>query len=158
MAGFTHDPELEASTNRWMLAGVVVLAGLVLAFPLYRVWEPGSRNAAHETQRASLAEQGGELWSQNCAACHGVDGEGVSAPALNSEQFLRSATDDQAQSLVAVGVPGTAMSAWSQDFGGPLTTEQITAVVSFVRSWEEDAPDRPDWREPSPATTTTTAA
>ena len=39
------------------------------------------------------------------------------------------------------------MSAYSLDFGGPLTTEQIKAVTQFIRSWESDAPDRPDWRE-----------
>ncbi len=149
MAGFTRDPELEASTNRWMRAGVVLLAGLVVAFPLYRVWEPGNRESAREAQRASLAQQGAEIWTLNCAGCHGGNGAGVDAPALNSQQFLRVANDDQMRLFVSVGVPGTDMSAFSQDFGGPLTTEQIRAVVAFVRSWEPDAPDRPDWRAPT---------
>jgi hypothetical protein len=39
------------------------------------------------------------------------------------------------------------MSAYSLDYGGPLTSEQIKALTTFVRSWEEDAPDRPDWRD-----------
>jgi uncharacterized protein (DUF736 family) len=39
------------------------------------------------------------------------------------------------------------MSAYSQDFGGTLTSEQIQAVVALIRSWESDAPDRPDWRD-----------
>ena len=38
------------------------------------------------------------------------------------------------------------MSAFSLDHGGPLTSEQIKAVIAFVRSWETDAPDNPDWR------------
>jgi hypothetical protein len=39
------------------------------------------------------------------------------------------------------------MSAYSQDHGGPLTSEQIKALAVYLRSWEATAPDRPDWRE-----------
>jgi hypothetical protein len=38
------------------------------------------------------------------------------------------------------------MGAYSQDFGGPLTSEQIKAVVTYIRTWEPNAPDNPDWR------------
>jgi hypothetical protein len=38
------------------------------------------------------------------------------------------------------------MGAYSLDFGGPLTLEQITAITTYLRSLEEDAPDDPDWR------------
>jgi mono/diheme cytochrome c family protein len=155
MAGFTHDPGLEASTDQWMRWGLVLMAALVLAFPLYRIWEPASRAQARDLQQASLATQGQEIFSLNCSACHGLAGEGVDAPALNSQQFLRSATDDQIRLLISVGVPGTAMSAYSIDFGGPLTIEQIRAIATFIRSWEPDAPDRPDWRTPGQNTTTT---
>jgi len=157
MAGFSHDPQLEASTDRWMRWGLALMAAMVLAFPLYRIWEPANRAESRALQQASLAAQGAEIFSLNCSACHGLAGEGVDAPALNSQQFLRSATDEQIRLLVSVGVPGTGMSAYSLDFGGPLTTEQIRAVVTHLRSWEPDAPDRPDWRAPgtAPATVTT---
>ena len=39
------------------------------------------------------------------------------------------------------------MSAYSQDFGGPLTGEQIKALAIYIWSWEPDAPDRPEWRD-----------
>ena len=120
---------------------------MALLFPLYRFVEPRSREASREDQLASLAASGQTLWSFNCASCHGISGEGDIGPALNSEQFLQSATDEQVELLVAVGIPGSQMSAFSQDFGGPLTSEQIKAVVVYVRSWEADAPDRPDWRD-----------
>ena len=63
-------------------------------------------------------------------------------------QFLQSSTDDQTRLLISVGVPGTPMGAYSQDHGGPLTSEQIRAVTAHIRSWEDDAPDLPDWRNP----------
>ena len=43
------------------------------------------------------------------------------------------------------------MRAFSQDFGGPLTSEQIKAVTTYLRSWEDEAPDNPNWREGAPA-------
>ena len=43
------------------------------------------------------------------------------------------------------------MPAWLNDYGGPLTEQQIDAVVAFIRSWEATAPSRPDWRTPSGA-------
>ena len=144
-----EDEELQRSTNRVMAIGAVLLFAMVLVFPLYRWYEPASRSDAREEQQESLARSGEALWSLNCASCHGLNGEGGIAPALNSEQFLTSSTDDQFQLLVSVGIPGTQMNAYSQDFGGPLTSEQIKALAIYVRSWEDTAPDRPDWQEPA---------
>ncbi len=141
------DTELERSTNRIMVVGAALLIGMALVFPLYRWIEPSDREASREAQLDSLAEAGQDLWGFNCASCHGLNGEGGLGPALNSEQFLQAATDEQAELLISVGVPGSQMGAYSQDFGGPLTGEQIEAIVVYIRSWEETAPDRPDWRD-----------
>jgi mono/diheme cytochrome c family protein len=141
------DEKLEKSTNRVMFVGVLLLAALAAMFPLYRSFEPSSREDARATQEASLAEEGANLWQFNCASCHGVNGDGGTAPALNSTQFLQAADDDQIETLIAVGIPGSDMSAYSLDFGGPLTSEQIQSIVSYLRSLEADAPDRPDWRD-----------
>jgi mono/diheme cytochrome c family protein len=134
------DPVLEESTTRWMAWGLAIMVVMVLIFPFYRIWEPSAREDARALQQESLAEQGSAIYGLNCASCHGVDGEGGIGPALRSEQFLTGAVDNQIESLIAVGVPGSQMSAYSLDFGGPLTSEQIEAVTVFLRSWEEDAP------------------
>ncbi len=146
--GYVSDPELDESTDRVMLVGAGLLFVLVAAFPLYLLYEPGAREEARQVQLDSLVAEGSSVWEFSCGSCHGEAGEGVSAPALNSQQFLQSSTDEQTALLVAVGVPGTTMSAYSQDHGGPLTSEQIRAVAAYIRSWEDQAPDRPDWREP----------
>ncbi len=145
------DEELEASTNRVMVYGVVLLFAMAAIFPLYRFTEPANRTESRESQLSSLAETGEGLWSLNCSSCHGLNGEGGSGPALNSKQFLQAAGDEQIETFIAVGVPGTQMSAYSQDFAGPFTSEQIRAVTVYLRSWEEDAPDRADWRDPQAA-------
>lgn len=144
---YPSDEEMERSTNRVMVWGGILMLLMALVFPFYRWFEPEARAESREAQLASLVEQGSSIWELNCASCHGLNGEGGVGPALNSMQFLQSATDQQIQGLIAVGVPGSQMNAYSLDFGGPLTTEQIKAVTVFLRAWEPEAPDRPDWRE-----------
>jgi mono/diheme cytochrome c family protein len=144
--GYTTDPELESSTNKVMLWGAILMLAMVAVFPLYRSFEPAARDEARAAQLVSLQSEGEQIWSVNCASCHGLNGEGGVGPALNSKQFLQASSDDQTILLVSVGVPGTQMSAYSQDFGGPLTSEQIKSVAVFMRSWEPTAPDNPDWR------------
>ncbi len=151
MAERQADPELESSTNRWMVAGVVLTVLLFLAFPIFRFYEPANRAEARDVLIESMVAQGEELYAANCASCHGDDGEGVDAPALNSQQFLTSVTDEQVSSIIAHGIPGSEMSAYGLDFGGFLTLQQINAATAFLRSLEEDAPDRPDWRFPGGA-------
>ena len=143
---YQTDEALESSTNRWMFVGGVLLLAMALVFPFYRWYEPGAREEAREEQAADLAEKGEDIWNLNCSSCHGIAGEGGVAPALNSMQFLQSSTDDQTATLVAVGIPGSQMSAYSLDYGGTMTSEQLKSVVAFIRSWEPDAPDVPDWR------------
>ena len=148
--GYTTDPEVDRSTNRWMVVGIVLMVAMVAVFPAYLAIEPGAREDARAAQLASLEEEGASIWEFNCASCHGDDGEGGTAPALNSAQFLQSANDEQIDLLISVGVPGTAMGAFSQDFGGPLTSAQVRAVTTYLRSLEDDAPDNPAWREGAP--------
>jgi len=142
-----YDDGLEQSTNTWMKWGLVLIALAVIAFPAYRLYEPGSREDADLALQASQALQGEHLFALNCAACHGADGLGGIGPALNSEQFLTSA-DEQIRQLIAVGVPGSQMSAYLLDFSGPMTLEEIDSVAVYLRTLEEDAPDFPGWRDP----------
>jgi mono/diheme cytochrome c family protein len=143
---YQGDTELEQSTNRVMMVGAVLIFALALVFPLYRWFEPSNREQSRDANLASLATQGEEIFGFNCTSCHGLNGEGGIGPALNSKQFLQSATDDQIRQLISVGVPGSQMGAYSLDYGGPLTSEQIKALSIFLRSWEPNAPDNPDWR------------
>ncbi len=148
MAERQTDPQVESTTNRWMVVGVVLTVLLFLAFPVFRFYEPANRAEARAVLVESLVAQGGELFAANCASCHGANGEGIDAPALNSQQFLTSASNVQISSIITHGIPGTEMSAYGLDSGGFLTIQQINAIATFIRSWEEDAPDRPDWRTP----------
>jgi len=150
MSGRIHDdPRVTRSTRRWQTVGAFLLFLLVLAFPLYRATDGSRRAQALTAQDDALIAQGHQLWGDNCAACHGPQGEGISAPALNSQEFLKSVTDDQIHGIIAGGIPGTPMPAWLNDYGGPLTDQQIGGLVAYLRSLEATAPSVPNWRTPN---------
>jgi cbb3-type cytochrome c oxidase subunit III len=142
------DRDLEKSTNTWMAWGVVLLFLFALAFPIYWIIQPARLAEAQESFALNLAMQGEELYVDSCAQCHGGEATGAIGPALNSEQFLGSVTDLQMHQLISTGVPGTLMVAYSADFGGSFTQQQISAVVQYLRAFEETAPDFPQWHSP----------
>ncbi len=138
--------ELERSLDRYLMWGLAFMIILIAGFVAYRVREPTLRADAAAAQEASYREIGTELFATNCASCHGKNANGGSAPVLNAKEFLKATTDDQIRALVAGGISGTDMPAWSLEFGGTLTDEQVLQITTYLRSLEPDAPSIPDWR------------
>ena len=125
-----------------LLWGTLALSVLILiAFQFYIKREPARIQAVMAADRQQQVAAGRELYAANCATCHGQEGEGVDAPPLNSKQFLAEAHDEAIFNIIASGVPGTEMPAWSQRHGGPFTDEEIRQIVAFIRAWEPTAPD-----------------
>ena len=151
--------DLERSLDRYLVAGIIFMAVLVIGFAVYRVREPTLRADAATAQQRSYRDLGTQLFATNCSSCHGKGAVGGSAPVLNSQEFLKNTTDAQIANLIAGGVPGTEMPAWSLAFSGTLTDEQIRQITTYLRSLEPNAPSVPTWRQgnQSPATTTTAA-
>jgi mono/diheme cytochrome c family protein len=141
-----EDAPVRSSLRHWQVAGVVVFLLLVVSFPLYKAVEGPRRDRALVARENALVTSGRQLWRLDCASCHGDNGQGVDAPALRSKEFLTGITDEQMHRIVAAGITGTAMPSWWDEFGGPLTDEEISAVVADVRSWQPNAPSVPDWR------------
>jgi cytochrome c oxidase cbb3-type subunit III len=74
------------------------------------------------------------LYGENCAGCHGSQGEGGAAIPLSDPVFLAIADDAAIRGIVSNGIPGTPMPAFAQTAGGMLTNKQIDAIVSGIRS------------------------
>jgi cytochrome c oxidase cbb3-type subunit 3 len=73
------------------------------------------------------------LFSENCAGCHGHDGNGGAALALADPVYLAIANDAVIHTVTAKGVVGTAMPAFAQSSGGSLTDQQIDSIVGGIR-------------------------
>lgn len=122
------------------VVGLGFALAILVSFHFYNLREP---YRIRDDERADLVfaiSAGEELFAENCINCHGEEGEGESAPALNSKELLNTTLDEVFFSLTRSGVPGTAMPAWGQAFGGPLTDEETNQLVAFMRNWEETAP------------------
>jgi mono/diheme cytochrome c family protein len=142
------EPEwLQRSLDRYLTVGLAFMFILAIAFPLYHLREPQLRKDAKAQQQAEYLVSGSKLFATNCQGCHGKQATGGSAPTLNSKQFLGTTTDQQIGLLISGGVSGSDMAAWSQDYGGSLTAEQIRQITTYLRSLEPNAPDVPDWRK-----------
>lgn len=109
--------------------------GLV-AFAAMGLMTFGSAFAAEtvDPQMQSLMTQGKTVFLDNCAACHGENGEGGVGPKLDGNSFIKTRANIINQVLFGAvdhGMP---------PFAPQLTDEQIAAVATYVRnSWSNDS-------------------
>lgn len=76
------------------------------------------------------------LYSQNCSGCHGDQGHGGAALALNSPAYLALAGTDHLRTVTAKGMKGTLMPAFAASSGGMLTDQQVDVLVQgMLREW-----------------------
>jgi cytochrome c oxidase cbb3-type subunit 3 len=80
------------------------------------------------------------LYGQHCAGCHGADGRLGAARPLNDPIYLALVPRERLRKIIAQGLPGTAMPAFSASAGGALTEAQIDALVGdMLTRWSQPA-------------------
>ena len=145
------DPAVERSLDRQLVLGLVFGVLLFAGFPLYAFREPARLKRAAAEQQEQYARLGGDQYALHCAACHGADAMGGGpAPTLRAREFLSAVTDQQLRWFIAGGRPGTTMSPYHIDLGGPFTDQHVDQVVTYLRSFEADAPSVPEWKSGAP--------
>jgi cytochrome c oxidase cbb3-type subunit III len=86
-------------------------------------------------------ENGEKVYGLYCLSCHGVDGVGKKkmGTALSNYQYLKYTTDQQIWISTAYGRDKTRMSASLEGLEGvrQLSKDEITDVISFIRSFEK---------------------
>jgi mono/diheme cytochrome c family protein len=144
--------------ERFQFFGVVMLAVLVIAMPLYWVLEPDREAGATAHVNQRFVNWGEQLFQTtanggfNCAGCHGglkatggnapyavtdpKTGEVKSvswfAPALNTVTYRFD--DSEITYILTYGRVGSPMSAWGVDGGGPMNAQQIQTLISYLHS------------------------
>jgi cytochrome c oxidase cbb3-type subunit III len=74
-----------------------------------------------------------EIYTRNCAGCHGADGESGPAPPLNDSLFRALVPEAELGRVVSAGRQGTPMPAFAQPNGGTLTPAQIQVLVHGIK-------------------------
>lgn len=74
------------------------------------------------------AEEGEQLFIENCAICHGPEGDAVPGVELASGKFRHAESDEDLGQVIKNGIPGTAMPP------GNFHEHQITALIAYLRS------------------------
>jgi len=75
-------------------------------------------------------DRGASLYQAHCTECHGVNGEGVDAPALFNPSALAHNNDEFLRYAIQNGRQGTRM----EGFAGRLSNEDINNLTAFLRS------------------------
>jgi putative heme-binding domain-containing protein len=98
----------------------------ILTLAIGVAWAGVSPRAQHNT--AADIEDGGRVFQNTCANCHGPDGNEVAGIDLGRGQFRRPMTDQDLAQIIRSGIPGTPMPASN------FSEEQAARVVAYLRS------------------------
>lgn len=95
--------------------------------------EPPGKPQQETTNKEEITDFA-ELYAGNCAGCHSADGKSGPGRPLNNALYLSIIPRDALRKTIYYGRPGTAMPAWAQTQGGPLTDRQVDALVDGIEN------------------------
>lgn len=142
-----------------VIVGTLALVATMVVMGFVLLTEPTRMASFDRAYFSRRIETGAALFESNCASCHGPQGKGIEgvAPSLNAADLFNGerlqaigwtgTVEDYVQLTIAAGRPkpteGTSypnrMPTWSQEYGGPLRTDQVEALVAYVMNWEDTA-------------------
>jgi mono/diheme cytochrome c family protein len=98
---------------------------------------PGKPRESDEFVMPQKITNFNQLYATRCAGCHGANGTLGPGPPLSDPMFVALVSDDELRSVIANGRRGTLMPAWLDSAGGPLTEQQVAALVTGIkqRGW-----------------------
>ena len=81
-------------------------------------------------------DKGKGIYTTNCVACHGTNGEGLIGPNFCDSNWIHGGAIDDLVRIINVGVPAKGMIPWDKT----LTPEQILQVASYILTLEGTDP------------------
>jgi cytochrome c oxidase cbb3-type subunit 3 len=107
-----------------LLPGLLLLTGCRL---------PGRPQPDDIVPRPEAVTSFDKLYAQNCAGCHGVNGQNGAATNLANPVYEALVDDATLRDVIANGEKDTLMPAFEQSAGGNLTHGQVIALVDGMR-------------------------
>jgi len=104
---------------------------ITLLVHFLRNWAGGTPDPGEISASRGDARIGGALYRSNCAACHGVRGEGGIGVSLCSSTFLAVASDGFLRDTIIQGRSNTAMPAWRE-----FNAQEVSDLLAFLRQWQ----------------------
>lgn len=95
---------------------------------------PGRPKPGPEVPRPQDVLDSETLYAQNCAGCHGADGQLGPATPLNNPEYQALIPDSTLSDIVAKGQKGTMMPPFAERAGGNLTDQQVDSIVKGIRT------------------------
>lgn len=109
---------------------VLFAAGVMSTGSLAPAYAQDAQADALAAQTEALTAEGKSLFLENCAACHGENGEGGNGPKLDGNTFIQSRENIVNQILWGASDHGM------PPFEAQLNDHQIAAIATYVRnSW-----------------------
>jgi len=89
--------------------------------------------AQHEYTESEI-EAGKQQYTNNCARCHGPDGDNVANADIGHGKFRRASNDAALVALIRNGIPGTTMTGFTN-----MTEPNAQTIVAYLRSMASTA-------------------
>lgn len=125
-------------TTPMKITGLLATLIILLVIPVYSMIEPSQQENLLNDFYAAAVVTSTDTYAENCAVCHGADGQGIGdTPALNSEG-IRTMPESELIKVISRGRDNTLMAAWAVEEGGILSASQISDMVVFIQqaNWE----------------------
>ncbi|TMD57007.1 MAG: c-type cytochrome, partial [Chloroflexi bacterium] len=119
---------------------LIMLSVISLMIPVFWIMETNQEAVSKTNQFTTAVQRGATLYAQYCFQCHGISGQGAKGPKINGNPAVNSLSDMDLMRIISAGIYDPAdpktplMPAWSDQYGGPLTQDQITYLFDLVRS------------------------
>jgi cytochrome c oxidase cbb3-type subunit 3 len=85
------------------------------------------------------------VYQQNCATCHGAEGQGLIGPNLTDNAWLQGGKPVDIHKTIAQGSVAKGMPAWERTLG----VERVRAVTAYVLTFKgRNVPGKPPQGEP----------
>ncbi len=146
-----------------LIIGTIAFMLTMIIFGYAALREPARMELFTDAYESRQIEFGASIYYNNCASCHGQNGDavdcfnpagekiGCAGRSLNNAELLcgdpsKRLADMQwqgsklafVQGTVLAGRPQNGMPTWGARFGGPLEDYQVEQVARFVLNWETE--------------------